>query len=402
MSKFNRYKRSIGRFLRKAFHRPKANISRGSIIIAITLAIIFFASLALRLVPLIDAQPIVRAFDPWFQLKVTEHIVENGYGAFFGWYDAYTWMPFGRDIGGSTYVGVPFTSAFFYFVANGLGIPVSVTYVSILMPALLGALTTIAAFFLGREISNNSVGLLSALFMGFMPAFLQRTIAGFYDNECIGVFAIVLTMFFFTRSIKRNSLPSAVGAGLSLAYLLGSWGAADFLLDLLALYAFVLLIAGRYSKRLLSSYLTTVSIGLFVGGLVPRNGFSNLTQFSTLVPIGVAALLALYEVWLRVESYRKTTAEALSPHMKPLLLAIGAPVIAAASYFIYSSGSELDISTANSNPILTIGGKFLTVINPFYRLDQRIFASVAEHLPTSWSSFYTTLLVIIFFIQHII
>ncbi|TFF68040.1 hypothetical protein EU520_00980, partial [Candidatus Thorarchaeota archaeon] len=275
--------------------------------------------------------------------------------------------------------------------------PVTVTYVSILMPAFLGALTTIAAYFLGREISNNSVGLLSALFMGFMPAFLQRTIAGFYDNECIGVFAIVLTMFFFTRSIKRNSLPSAVGAGLSLAYLLSSWGAADFLLDLLALYAFVLLIAGRYSKRLLSSYITTVTIGLFIGGLVPRNGFDNLTQFSTLVPIGVAALLAMYEVWLRIESYRKTTAEALSPHLKPLLLAIGAPVIAAASYFIYASGSELDISTANANPILTIGGKFLTVINPFYRLDQRIFASVAEHLPTPWSSFYNTILVLVFF-----
>ncbi len=397
MSKFNRYKRSTGRFLRRAFHRPKAKISRGSIIIAVTLTIIFFASLALRLIPLIDAQPIVRAFDPWFQLKATEYVVENGYGAYFGWHDAYTWVPFGREIGRTTYVGVPFTSAFLYFAANGLGIPVSVTYVSILMPALLGALTTIAAFFLGREISNNSVGLLSALFMGFMPAFLQRTIVGFYDNECIGVFAIVLTVFFFTRSIKRNSLPSAVGAGLSLAYLLSSWGAADFLLDLFALYAFLLLVAGRYSKRLLSSYLTTVSIGMFIGGLVPRNGFNNLTQFSTLVPIGVAALLAIYEIWLRVESYRESTAEALSPHMKPILLAIGAPVIAATSYFIYASGSELDISTANANPILTIGGKFLTVINPFYRLDQRIFASVAEHMPTPWSSFYNTLLVLVFF-----
>ncbi|MHA1926704.1 MAG: STT3 domain-containing protein, partial [Candidatus Thorarchaeota archaeon] len=47
--------------------------------------------------------------------------------------------------------------------------------------------------------------------------------------------------------------------------------------------------------------------------------------------------------------------------------------------------------------ILTLGTKFLTVINPFVRLDMRIFASVAEHLPSPWGSFYHTLNLLIFF-----
>ncbi len=365
--------------------------------IVVTLTIIFFASLALRLLPTIDSQPIVRAFDPWFQLKVTRYITENGYGAFFSWYDDSTWVPFGRDITTATYVGVPFTSAFLYFAANALGISVDVTTVAVIMPALMGALTTIAAFFLGRELYNNTVGMLSALFMGFLPAFLQRTVAGFFDNECVGVLAIVVGTFFFVRAMKRDSLGAAVGAGLSVAYLLGSWGAADFLIDLFALYAFIMLVTGRYSRPLLSSYIVTMSLGLFVGGLVPRNGFGELTSFSLLAPIGVGVLLVGFEIWGRIGGYRETTAAALSPHMKPLLLSLIMPVVAVGGYFLYSNSSDLTIKTAVSTPLLKIGGKFLTVINPFYRLDQRVFASVAEHLPSPWSSFYNTLLVLIFF-----
>jgi asparagine N-glycosylation enzyme membrane subunit Stt3 len=163
------------------------------------------------------------------------------------------------------------------------------------------------------------------------------------------------------------------------------------------MYAFFMLIFGKYSRRLLNSYLITVALGIFVGGLVPRVGFAGLSSFSMLVPIGVGGLLALYEVWTRIGGYREATATALAPHMKPILLGILAPIAGVSAYFMMAGSSELDINIYNTNPIVSIGGKFLTVINPFYRLDQRIFASVAEHLPSPWSSFYYTLNVLIFF-----
>ena len=393
---FGKFKRSSTRFLQQVFHRPRSKISRGSVILLVTILLIFTTALLMRLEPLFNAQPIVRAFDPWFQLKVTEYIADNGYAAFFTWYDESTWVPFGRNMATSSYVGVPFTSSFFYFLLNGIGIQVDILTVSIILPAFMGALTCIVAFFLGRELSNNTVGLFAGLFTAFIPAFLQRTIAGFYDNECIGVFAIVLTTFFFMRGLKRGSLPSSLAAGLSLGYLLASWGAADFMLGLLSLYGFLMIAMGRYSRRLLSTFLITISLGLFIGSLVPRNGFA-LTEFTILAPIGVAGLLALVEVWNRVARYREATATALSPYLKPILVGLIAPVAGVIGYLLYVGGTELTISPFSSNPILKIGAKFLTVINPFTRLDQRILASVAEHLPSPWGSFYNTLLVLIFF-----
>jgi dolichyl-diphosphooligosaccharide--protein glycosyltransferase len=361
------------------------------------MSLIFFAALIIRLNPLFDAQPVVRAFDPWFQLKTTEYIIENGYTAFFTWYDDATWVPWGRDIPGTTYIGVPFTSAFLYFAINSLGIEVDFVFVSLILPAIMGSLTVLVAFFLGRELSNNTVGLLSALFMAFIPAFIQRTIAGFYDNECIGVFAITLTLYFFIRSLKRGSPSYAIAAGLSMAYLLGSWGAGDFLMALIALYAFFMLLFGKYNTRLLASYLPTMTLGIFLSVLVPRNGFDSLTSFTTLAAIGVGGLLAFYEIWTRIQGYREATAAAIAPHLKPLLLGLVASVSGAVAYFLYANTNELTITTYNSNPVIVLGKKFLSVINPFFRLDQRIFASVAEHLPSPWSSFYNTLYILIFF-----
>jgi dolichyl-diphosphooligosaccharide--protein glycosyltransferase len=363
----------------------------------VTLVIIFISALMIRLEPLFNAQPIVRAFDPWFQLKVTEYIAENGYAAFFTWYDQTTWVPWGRDMATTSYVGVPFTSAFFYFLLNGIGIQVDILTVSLVLPAFMGALTTIVAFFLGRELSNNTVGLFSAIFTAFIPAYLQRTIAGFYDNECIGVFAIVLTTFLFIRGLKRGSLWASLGSGLALGYLQVSWGAGDFMLGLLALYGFLMLVIGRYSRRLLSTYVITIALGLFIGGLAPRNGFAGLTDFATLAPIGIGGLLALYEVWTRIARYREATASTLSPYMKPITIGLIAPIAGVVGYLFYVGSTQLTITPYNSNPILRIGVKFLTVINPFTRLDQRILASVAEHLPSPWGSFYNTLLVLIFF-----
>ena len=392
-----KFRRSSVRFLKQVFHRPKSKISRGSIMVMVTLLIIFVSALLLRLEPLLDSQPIVRAFDPWFQLRVTDYITENGYAAFFSWYDDSTWVPFGRDMTKTSYVGVPFTSAFFYFILNGFGISVDVITVSLILPAFMGALTAVVAFFLGRELYNNTVGLFTGIFTAFIPAFLQRTIAGFYDNECIGVFAIVLTTFLFMRGLKRGSISASVGAGLALGYLQMSWGASEFMLGLLALYAFTMLVIGRYSKKLLSSYLITISLGIFLGNLIPRNGFGNLTDFTILAPIGVAGLLAMYEIWLRIGGYREATANVLTPHMKPILFGLITPVIGVVSYLIYVGSNTLTIIPYNSTPILKIGLKFLSVINPFLRLDQRILASVAEHLPSPWGAFYNTLLVLIFF-----
>ncbi|MEM2143478.1 MAG: STT3 domain-containing protein [Candidatus Thorarchaeota archaeon] len=397
MPQLSRLKKSASKFLSLVFHRPKAKITRGTVIVAVTMPMILILALMMRLYPLMQSQPIPRAFDPWFQLKLVEYVAQHGYVAFFSWYDDTSWVPFGRQIAERAYLGVPFTGAFVYYLANALGIEVSITYVALVFPAIMGAITVLLSFFLGRETSNNTVGMLTALFMAVLPAYMQRSIAGFFDNESLGVFAIVLALWLFVRSLKRNSTLSAVGAGLAIAYLNASWGAADFLVSLFALYAFLMILFGRYSQRLLSTYTITIALGLFIGNLVPRNGFSDISSVSFMVPVGIGVLLVGYEIWIRMAGQRAAAMDAFGSYLRPILFGAITSAIGVVGYFVYTGNIGLQIATLESTPFLTIGGKFLTVVNPFFRMEQRIFASVAEHLPSPWSSFYSNLSVLVLF-----
>ena len=108
-------------------------------------------------------------------------------------------------------------------------------------------------------------------------------------------------MFLFLRSIDqkrslRSSLIYSVGAALALAYFISGWGAAYFVLDLTALFAFVLIVLKRYNQRLLISYSTTMGIALLIATKVPYIGLGYLTTGPIIPVAGVFILLLVAEL----------------------------------------------------------------------------------------------------------
>ena len=130
------------------------------------------------------------AFDPLFQLRVTEYIVENGFASWFTWHDTMSWYPWGRNIARTSYPGIPFTGAVFYYLAQALNLDVTLYQVCLYFPVLMGAITCIAAYFLGKDLGGSTTGLLAAFFMAISEAFIGRTSLGFYDTENIGIFGM--------------------------------------------------------------------------------------------------------------------------------------------------------------------------------------------------------------------
>ncbi|MHA2427499.1 MAG: STT3 domain-containing protein, partial [Candidatus Hermodarchaeia archaeon] len=215
--------RSIWSFLRRYLHGPRMEISRANVIAAVALIIICIIALVLRLLPMIGFEILVRAFDPWYNLREVEYILQNGFSAWFGWYDTTTWVPGGRNIPRSSYPGIPFTAALMYLAIQGVGINVDLTTLAVVFPAVFGLCGILAIYALGVEVSSKEVGLFAAFFMAILPAYAQRTIAGFFDNETVGIFAILLTLFFFIRALRKGSLASAIMGGLALGYLSATW-----------------------------------------------------------------------------------------------------------------------------------------------------------------------------------
>jgi len=314
------------------------------------------------------------AFDPLFQLRVTEYVVENGFGSWFNWHDTMSWYPWGRNIARSSYPGVPFTGAFVYFIARALGLDVTVYQVCLYFPVLMGAVTCIAAYFLGRDLGGSTTGLLAAFFMAISEAFIGRTSLGFYDTENLGIFGMTIIAFFFLRSLDEDRsfnqrILYGLVAGLSLGYTFASWGAARYIVGLMILFILAVLVTGRFERRHLYSYALTLGVGFAIALFVPKLGTRYIVSTENIAAILLGLLLVVYDVARQKLEERQT------------LMLIGGLVIA------LILGVFVLEAVGVANPI---SGKFLRVISPSSTASNPLSESVAEHKRSVWSSFFGT------------
>ncbi len=374
-------------------------LSRANIMAALGLLIICIIALLIRLLPMLGFEVFVRAFDPWYNLRETEFILENGFGAWFGWYDTSTWVPFGRNIPQSSYPGIPFTAALMYLALHAVFIPIDLMTLVVIFPAIMGVFGVLAMYALGTEVGSKEVGLFSAFFIAIIPAYTQRTIAGFFDNEAIGIFAILLTLFFFIRALRKGSIASAVLGGLSLGYLSASWSVYLYMFQILAIFALVMVLLRRYSRRLLIAYTGVTLTGMLLAVCMPRIGPDFPTSTTGIIPLAILGLLLLIEISrsfrltdLRMPSSFGSLSSRIRPYFAYIFGAMCALIVVSLGY-LFQSGLIITFATATEGQgfLGNLAGKFYTVIDPLIRQNAFLLASVGEHLPAPWATFWYNL-----------
>ena len=98
---------------------------------------------------LIRAQPAeygfeLNEFDPFFNFRATEYIVENGFSEYFEWNDDKSWVAKGgRDVSATSQVMLHSTAAISYQIFGGNS---SLYDFTILFPAVIGSLTVVIIF----------------------------------------------------------------------------------------------------------------------------------------------------------------------------------------------------------------------------------------------------------------
>ncbi len=356
----------------KSLGALRLRISHSSLVVISLLFLILLLAFLIRLLPM-RWGTYLSEFDPYFQYRVTKHVVENGFSSWASWHDStgwpMSWYPGGRAIY-RTFPGLPFTAAFFYVVSNALGLPITLLELCVVFPAIMGILTCLVMYFLGKDFGGKEVGLFSALFLALNASYIGRTSWGFFDDETVGIFGLLLFMFFFLRSIEeerslRVGMIHAIGGGVSLGYIFASWGAARYPLGMTVVFVLALLLLRRYSRRLLFSYSTTFGVALFIAVNIPRLGFSFLTESSVVAVLAGFLLLCICEVF----RYIKTS------KMKAAFILV---------LIVFFVGSIPVLSLLGYNWLLP--SKYLYVLNPSTRPE---FAqSIQEHRPAAWGSLY--------------
>ncbi len=105
-------------------------------------------------------------------------------------------------------------------IFNGDGFSYHTYVVAKSASALMGALTCVLIFLVGREIYDKRVGLLAAFILALTPVFLAHTQIAAIDSPI--AFFFTLTLFLFIVALRRNSLPYYAASAVSLGLLVST------------------------------------------------------------------------------------------------------------------------------------------------------------------------------------
>jgi dolichyl-diphosphooligosaccharide--protein glycosyltransferase len=362
----------------KNLGKLRIKVNHSAIITFSALLLILFISFSVRVFPLrweIQTGALhLSEFDPYYQYSLTNYMVKNGlFSPYYPtqWIDRQRWYPDGINMGMSL-PSLPMTAAFFYDIITALGVNIDLMSFCALVPALMGTLTVLIIYFLGKDIGGKPVGMLAALFLALSPSVIQRTSLGFFDTETVGLFSLLLFSLLFLRAIEEerpidSTVKYSLGSAATLAYFILGWGGAYYLVGLTVLFVFVLLLLKRYTRRLFLAYSLTFGLALLITINVPYISISYLTTYAILPVAGMFVLLCLSEIIRNLTSAREK--------ILFVIVFLAALIGGFITFWVLGYGGS-------------IAGKFVTVLDPLLRETNPLVESVAEHRITAWGSIY--------------
>lgn len=340
-------------------------------------------SFATRLFSVLRFESVIHEFDPYFNYRTTRYLTEEGFYNFHNWFDDRAWYPLGRIIGGTIYPGLMVTSATLYNIMQFLNITIDIRNVCVFLAPFFSSLTTIVTYLLTKELKDEGAGLVAAAMIAIVPGYISRSVAGSYDNEGIAIFCMLLTYYFWIKAVNTGTILWATLTALAYFYMVSSWGGYVFLINLIPLHVLALMCLGRFSARVYVAYSTLYTVGTILSMQISFVGFQPVQSSEHMLALGTFGLCQLYAF-----------AQYLRSKMSPANFELLFKALVTALLATLGTGVVVLTVTGKISPWT---GRFYSLLDPSYAKNHiPIIASVSEHQPTSWSSFYFDLQVLVF------
>lgn len=353
-----------------------------TLLVFASLAFVYITGFMSRLFSVIRYESIIHEFDPWFNYRATHYMVENGYYNFLNWFDERAWYPLGRIVGGTVYPGLMLTSGAIHWILNSLHVTIHIREICVFLAPFFSGLTAIATYLLTKELWSQGAGLLAAAFIAIVPGYISRSVAGSYDNEGIAIFALMFTYYLWIKSVKTGYVFWSVLTALSYFYMVSAWGGYVFIINLIPLHVFVLLIIGRYSERIYVAFSVFYVLGTIMSMQIPFVGFQPIRTSEHMAAAGTFALLQAYAFINYVRSKLSK-----SQFRKFFFVAVvGAAGLVFASVVLLTYAGY----------VAPWSGRFYSLWDTGYaKIHIPIITSVSEHQPTTWTSFFFDLHILV-------
>jgi dolichyl-diphosphooligosaccharide--protein glycosyltransferase len=339
------------------------------------LAIAVSTSAMLRAMPASHGYALME-FDPWFNYRATEYLVENGFEAYFEWHDEKSWYPHGRDVSLNSQVGLHVITATLYNIFGGNS---SLYDFTVLFPLVIGSLTSIVVFAFVRVIGGTTAGLIASLMFAISLPIIVRGMIGWYKSEPLGLFFGFLAVYLLLSAIKNNkgktTMIKLIFGGLFLTLGLASWGGIQFLTLPLSAF-FISLPFFKKDNQFLFWAIPIFSASVLSTVLLfERPGIDFIVGYGGLLILGSTIFLV---VTLIVQRFSNPAIR-----IRNSIIVLG--IFVASGIAVLSSGFGAP------------SFRYLNAVNPFMSSTDALTTSVAEHTATNITELYSHLSVFIIF-----
>src|SRR5919198_576526 len=316
-------------------------------------------------------------FDPYFDYRPTKYIVDHGLGEYLKWHDTMSWYPEGRNIPQTSQSGLHIVAAFLY---DAFGRGTSLLNFVIILPVVLGSLTTIIVFALVRVMGGTSAGMFAALLFAFSPAIIQRGTLGWFNSEPLGLFFGLLAVYLFISAIKHReikyAIPKAVVGGLVLGLANASWGGIQYFSIPISLFFIALPFFRKDTHIPVYVAITFTLFALISAGSFPRPGISFVFGLPGIALIGSTVFLVIAHFLKKISQGRTEIRNTLFLLVAFIAGTIG--IIGAGTY--YHSYF-----------------RYLNAINPFLSTQNTLTESVAEHFTPTLVDYFSDYSILLMF-----
>src|SRR6185312_7613683 len=170
------------------------------LLIIVILCLSFSVAFILRAYPM-KYGPSLNEFDPFFDFRATQYIVDHGINAYLKWHDTMSWYPEGRDVATTSQSGLSITG-------------------------------------------KNVPGLIASIFFAVSPAIIQRGNLGWFKSEPLGIFYGLGGAYLFISALREKKykylIPKAIFSGIIVGLALASWGGGEYFVIPIAIFIFIL------------------------------------------------------------------------------------------------------------------------------------------------------------------
>ena len=336
------------------------------------LVIIGVLILAFSTSMLIRSQPMeygleLNEFDPFFNFRATEYIIENGFTEYFEWHDDKTWYPAGRDVSHTSQFMLHVTTAITYQM---FGSNLTLNDYTILFPAIIGSLTVIVIFALVRLFGGTLAGLISSLlFAVSLPIILRGTI-GWFKSEPLGIFYGLIGLYLFLSAIKSENKKTAflkiIFGAIVMSFGISSWGGNQFFIIPIGIFILALPFVNKNHKLLLWSVPLFIGTFLLISGSFERPGPHFVFGLGGVV-LGIPTIFLISCIFLHKITKGKNFVR------NGLVFLLVVMIIGSSILIINDESKFLSIPSF----------RYLNAMNPFLTSNDPLVDSIADHASTS-------------------